>query len=1502
MPTLYRRASKYRPVISHTVILHKATIGCKMFRIYRVISRWKDLKFQFAADTNTWRLPDPIKLSISRPIARERVSGPTGPSFQRDLHGVERNAAPVIDISQDVEVISGTQNGNRTVVTFARKWKTCDHQDYELTSDTIKVLWALHKEDPILNTAVWHGQTRGGKTLRLKTAAAHSPPQENSDIRHWDVKLTRFEVTNTTNTVYWCKIFKPSLNKKHHMIGYTPLIEKGNEDLVHHIILYECTSPMLGKYTRMAGNHCYISAVPKEWNSCLQPILAWARGSKGEWMPEHVGIPIAEQSENSYYMLEVHYNNPMLKNVNDSSGVRLHLTEKLRPQEAGILVTGVAVSPLHLIPPQRKEYATVGYCTSACTQTMFPEDGINIVSVVLHSHLAGRRLGLKHIRKGKELPRIVQDNHYDFDYQQSYTLEKEVKVLPGDELAAECIYGTLDRKKPTFGGYAVTQEMCLAFAVYYPKTPLAACYSMTPVKHLFKILAVTNFRGMTMDYLETLFLTNGSELISPSTKQLPSHSKSTDEIDETIIKEAKSALIAMKDHIEESEDDNIFTRLIIEDPIEFRGRTFAEHMMLMQWKDDLLAKPVEYNLYHGEHMTFCRKRDDQLVLRPNILNFPNYTALPEINTCELKIPTHDLRPIDNPVRNCVGVWGTMWPPLISGELYIGLLIVSLACLTLGLVSRDREGHAGSLAGPELTHRAPHEVDACPNLNPFVKIPIAEQEKVTKPAINNHQMKSEFEAPMSRKSVFPRSLSLDRLSRSGLQETRERLSRNRDLRTVERLSRSTSRISNDESINRVRESRFRIAQSRDARNSFDLTTRVSRVRDLSNRATGRRSTKQNFERRLTDSANSRLENRRSIEQREFNEIARQQNRDRSVDRRDSLNLQRRTSDYRDRQSLPERRINRQESREVLVSGRREHRDLTRNRVPNYRSEIRERRSVERRMSIEHRDVERSDRREDNKNLLKSARFARGDIDRNNNIDRRNRERSLENRQALLDRVANQERRFELSIARNSRGNLVKSDDRRTLSRSMERSDVNNFNRKILSRRVRSVESNTEKSEERRLSSERRSLDRSMERREIAGHQNRFGDRKSVDRMSRASSENLRRERINRSQRIASRRENTAIRENYRMTQSRYNVEEIANRERRERFARSSRLVDRNSVDRREIAKIRDSRDYNHRSRDTATTERRGSTQEQREKTNRLYRSREEQRIVPQRSREAERHVSERRIPERRILERRITLDSAHLDSRRSSERRIDDSLKSREGSRLADHRRSERSLESRVSRGRILEKRSILDSRRSSERKISDNSRSNEKSRMQDHVERNSELRNSMLPMERKTNSKTASLENQALRSSETRREIRRFAERRIQSVKNRPVEFYERESIKHLRQRSARNIEDSSRVSSLRRVIHVPEQNREQRRMSAERTFTRTVDNERLFAKWERNLEDARIERNVKVRAKIIPNSIKGYEFFKYPMAYDLMRQAFIVALCTVYGFSLYNGKKSSLG
>nr|XP_012139570.1 PREDICTED: MOXD1 homolog 1 [Megachile rotundata] len=571
------------------------------------------------------------------------VDDQTGTVNLLDSHGIEDpDAALVTDASQDVKVIGGSQNETHTSVIFSRNWQTCDPQDHRLTGDTIRVLWALHQSDPELNTAIWPGDKRGGRALRLKTPAPHSPPQHTQDIKHWDVKLNQPPVSDNTDTTYWCKIFKAPHKEKHHMIGYTPLVEKENEDLVHHIILYECAStlPILGQHARLVGAPCYSPTMPREWESCLQPVLAWARGSAGEWLPEHVGIPIAEHSEGSYYMLEVHYNNPAMKKVVDSSGVRLHLTPKLRPQEAGILVAGVAVSPLHLIPPKQKEYATAGYCTPHCTNTMFPETGVNIVSVALHSHLAGRRLSLKHIRQGKELPRIVQDNHFDFEYQQSHTLEKEVKVLPGDELVAECVYGTLDRTKPTLGGYAASQEMCLAFVVHYPRTPLAACYSMTPVRDLFKTLGVYSFKGVTMDHLEKLFLTTRTDTVtipSTGTQQLPVYpaTRPSEEIDEDLIKEAKSMLKAMGDYTTEEDNDNVFSRLIIEKPDEFRGRTLAEHMLALPWTEELLARSIEWSLYHGRHLTFCRKRDDKLALPANIQMFPNYTALPEANetTC-----------------------------------------------------------------------------------------------------------------------------------------------------------------------------------------------------------------------------------------------------------------------------------------------------------------------------------------------------------------------------------------------------------------------------------------------------------------------------------------------------------------------------------------------------------------------------------------------------------------------------------------------------------------------------------------------------------------------------------------------------------------------------------------------------------------------------------------------------------------------------------------------------
>lgn len=106
------------------------------------------------------------------------------------------------------------------------------------------------------------------------------------------------------------------------------------------------------------------------------------------------------------------------------------------------------------------------------TGNVFPEDGINIVSVSIHTHMAGRNVKLSHIRDGKEVTRIVEDNHYNHNYQEIRQLENETKVLPGDFMILECSYNTENLDKPTLGGYSLNEEMCLSFITYYPKTDL----------------------------------------------------------------------------------------------------------------------------------------------------------------------------------------------------------------------------------------------------------------------------------------------------------------------------------------------------------------------------------------------------------------------------------------------------------------------------------------------------------------------------------------------------------------------------------------------------------------------------------------------------------------------------------------------------------------------------------------------------------------------------------------------------------------------------------------------------------------------------------------------------------------------------------------------------------------------------------------------------------------------------------------------------------------------
>lgn len=156
----------------------------------------------------------------------------TGHAYVRDLYGVG-NSVPAEDDKNDYELLWASEDGNYTTIRFRRKWDTCDREhDYEITEDTVRLIWAVSDEDPVVNGKVfqptYHGPDfRGGRSVFLKVPTHLSVfPDDripNPGTHHWDAKMNNVLIDGETDTTYRCKIFKaPQFKdsaKKHQIIG-----------------------------------------------------------------------------------------------------------------------------------------------------------------------------------------------------------------------------------------------------------------------------------------------------------------------------------------------------------------------------------------------------------------------------------------------------------------------------------------------------------------------------------------------------------------------------------------------------------------------------------------------------------------------------------------------------------------------------------------------------------------------------------------------------------------------------------------------------------------------------------------------------------------------------------------------------------------------------------------------------------------------------------------------------------------------------------------------------------------------------------------------------------------------------------------------------------------------------------------------------------------------------------------------------------------------------------
>ncbi|EDV25404.1 uncharacterized protein TRIADDRAFT_63840 [Trichoplax adhaerens] len=411
------------------------------------------------------------------------------------------HTVPELDTQQDYTLFGGEETNGMTILKFKRKYVTGDSKDLAIEDGTTKLIWSYHTADPTAPNVFTKHEFQGTRSINLfNRIPEFDKPPLPSDVQYVDVLAKNITIP-AQHTVYWCTAIKlPELNNTGHIIKIAPKLVKGNEALVHHILIYDC---IFEDHFHGASHDCDSRNMPYGLRRCrgATVIGAWAVGGEPFSLPAHVGLPIGGSYGSRYVVMETHYDNPNLySGIKDSSGMRFYYTSQKRQYDAGMLQIGQSVNPFHMIPEGQKTWQSAGYCPSYCTQRNLPATGINIIGSILHTHLVGRSLQVKHHRQKKELPFLAHNPHYDFNYQDIMFLKKERKVLPGDQMTLICGYDTSNRSKITVGGISTRNEMCLAYFLYYPIQELSACMSYIPYASFLPFLNSLRATGRIPPY------------------------------------------------------------------------------------------------------------------------------------------------------------------------------------------------------------------------------------------------------------------------------------------------------------------------------------------------------------------------------------------------------------------------------------------------------------------------------------------------------------------------------------------------------------------------------------------------------------------------------------------------------------------------------------------------------------------------------------------------------------------------------------------------------------------------------------------------------------------------------------------------------------------------------------------------------------------------------------------------------------------------------------------
>ncbi|XP_003795019.1 dopamine beta-hydroxylase [Otolemur garnettii] len=390
-----------------------------------------------------------------------------------------------LDAQQDYQLLQAQRTPEGLSLLFKRPFATCDPKDYLIEDDTVHLVYGI-LEEPFQSLEAINTSGLQTGLQRVQLLKPELPiPNLPSDMPTMEIRVPNVLIPDN-ETTYWCYMKELQENfPSHHIVKYEAIITKGNEALVHHMEVFQCTDEV-HSFPSYSGP-CDSKMKPDRLNYCRHVLAAWALGAKPFYYPEEAGVPFGGPGSSRFLRLEVHYHNPRkMQGLRDSSGIRLYYTTRLRRFDAGIMELGLVYTPVMAIPPRERAFVLTGYCTDKCTQVALSPPGIHIFASQLHTHLTGRKVVTVLARDGREREIVNRDNHYSPHFQEIRMLRKTVFVKPGDVLITNCTYNTEERQQATVGGLGIQEEMCVNYVHYYPRTELELCKSAVDAGFLQK--------------------------------------------------------------------------------------------------------------------------------------------------------------------------------------------------------------------------------------------------------------------------------------------------------------------------------------------------------------------------------------------------------------------------------------------------------------------------------------------------------------------------------------------------------------------------------------------------------------------------------------------------------------------------------------------------------------------------------------------------------------------------------------------------------------------------------------------------------------------------------------------------------------------------------------------------------------------------------------------------------------------------------------------------------